>query len=167
MASSCVPLRLRSNYSLLSGVARVGEIVDRAVALGLPAVALTDTNNLYAAIPFYKLARARGIKSILGADVAHVSGRATLLLAGLIVPAEGPVIRWSPAGAAGPGRSAWGRGVGAGARTGVAGAGAAGMGGSRDGSMPSPWHKGLSRRPSSGEAASIATISGSASSTRI
>ena len=79
MASCYTPLRLRSNGSLLTGTARVEEIVERAVALGFPAVALTDANNLYLAIPFYKLARERGIKPILGAEIAHATGRATLL----------------------------------------------------------------------------------------
>ena len=69
MGSSYAPLHLRSNGSLVTGTARAGEIVARAKELGLPAVALTDTNNLYNAIPFYKQARSVGIKPIVGAEL--------------------------------------------------------------------------------------------------
>jgi DNA-directed DNA polymerase III PolC len=79
MVSSYVPLRLRSNYSLLTGTAAVDALVDRALRYGLPALALTDVNNLYGAIAFYQRARAAGLKPILGVDIAHPSGRATLL----------------------------------------------------------------------------------------
>ncbi len=48
------------------------EIVTAAVEQKMPAVALTDTNGLYAAVPFYKAAQAAGIKAIVGVvlDVA-------------------------------------------------------------------------------------------------
>ncbi|HUW57968.1 MAG TPA: DNA polymerase III subunit alpha, partial [Planctomycetota bacterium] len=72
MASSYAPLHLRSNYSLVTGTATVEEILQRAAQLKLPAVALTDTNNLYGAIPFYKRARDLGIKPIIGAEISSV-----------------------------------------------------------------------------------------------
>jgi DNA-directed DNA polymerase III PolC len=47
-------------------VASPEEIVAAAVEQNMPAVALTDTNGLYAAVPFYKAAQAAGIKPIVG-----------------------------------------------------------------------------------------------------
>src|SRR6267142_1945463 len=65
-------LRCHSHYSFLRGVASPEEIVAAAAAQNMPAVALTDRNGLYAAVPFYKAAQAAGIKSIVGVvlDVA-------------------------------------------------------------------------------------------------
>src|SRR5208282_3751539 len=48
------------------GVASPEEIIAAAVAQKMPAVALTDTNGLYAAVPFYQAAKAAGIKPIVG-----------------------------------------------------------------------------------------------------
>ncbi|MFW6159221.1 MAG: PHP domain-containing protein, partial [Planctomycetota bacterium] len=80
MASFYAPLVLRSNYSLLTGTASIRRIVERARELGLPCVALTDRNNLYGAVEFYRLAREAGIKPILGAEITHAGRRAVLLV---------------------------------------------------------------------------------------
>ena len=47
-----IPLRVQSHWSLLDGVPSVSELVAHAVALGLPALALTDRNALYGAVEF-------------------------------------------------------------------------------------------------------------------
>jgi len=62
-----VHLHCHTHYSFLDAVPSPGELVDAAVAAGSPAVALTDTNGLYGALPFYQSARAAGVKPILGA----------------------------------------------------------------------------------------------------
>ncbi|MEO6139157.1 MAG: DNA polymerase III subunit alpha, partial [Luteimonas sp.] len=49
-------------------------LVARCVALGQPAVAVTDQNNLFALVKFYKAAEAAGIKPIIGADVLLADG---------------------------------------------------------------------------------------------
>lgn len=69
MLPSYVPLRVHSEYSIIHGLGSVEVILDEAKALGFPALALTDDVNFYAAIKFYKAARARGIKPIFGADL--------------------------------------------------------------------------------------------------
>jgi hypothetical protein len=69
MSAGFVHLRLHSEYSLIDGLVRVDELVERAVALGMPAVALTDHTNLFALIKFYKEAQSAGIKPIVGCDV--------------------------------------------------------------------------------------------------
>ena len=69
MDTSYVPLLLRSNYSLLTGTASIDDILQKAIKFGISSVALTDTNNLYAAIPFYKKAKVCGIKPIIGTEL--------------------------------------------------------------------------------------------------
>jgi DNA-directed DNA polymerase III PolC len=61
-----VHLDCHSHYSFLRAVPSPDEIVAAAVEASMPAVALTDTNGMYAAIPFYQAARAKGIKPIVG-----------------------------------------------------------------------------------------------------
>jgi DNA polymerase-3 subunit alpha len=61
-----VHLRCHSHYSFLRGVNPPEEIIAAAVEQKMPAVALTDTNGMYAAVPFYQAARAAGVKPILG-----------------------------------------------------------------------------------------------------
>jgi DNA polymerase-3 subunit alpha len=61
-----VHLRCHSHYSFLRAVASPEEIIAAAVALGMPAVALTDTNGLYGAVKFYQAAKAAEVKGIVG-----------------------------------------------------------------------------------------------------
>jgi DNA polymerase III subunit alpha len=61
-----VHLHCHSQYSFLRAVASPEEIVAAAVEQKMPAVALTDTNGLYAAVPFYQAARKAGVKPIVG-----------------------------------------------------------------------------------------------------
>jgi DNA-directed DNA polymerase III PolC len=61
-----VHLHCHSHYSFLRGVASPEEIVAAAVEQKMPAVALTDTNGLYAAVSFYQAAKKTGVKPIVG-----------------------------------------------------------------------------------------------------
>jgi DNA-directed DNA polymerase III PolC len=67
-----VHLHCHSHYSFLRGVASPEEIIAAAVEQKMPAVALTDTNGMYAAVPFYKKAKDAHIKPVVGVtlDVA-------------------------------------------------------------------------------------------------
>ena len=67
--SDFVHLRLHSEYSIVDSTLRVGDAVAAAAQDGQGALAITDLNNLFAAIKFYKAARGKGIKPLLGADV--------------------------------------------------------------------------------------------------
>jgi DNA polymerase-3 subunit alpha len=67
-------LHLHSEYSLADSTIRVPELVARCVALGQPAVAITDRNNLFALVKFCKAAEAAGVKPIAGADVSIAEG---------------------------------------------------------------------------------------------
>jgi DNA polymerase III subunit alpha len=72
--SDFVHLHVHSEYSLLDGAARLKRLVERAVGLGFPAIALTDHGNLFGAIDFYEHARAAGIKPILGCELYIAPG---------------------------------------------------------------------------------------------
>jgi len=63
-----VHLHNHSDFSLLAGAMTVGKLLDKAVELRQPAVALTDYGNLFGAIEFYSKAMRLGIKPILGAE---------------------------------------------------------------------------------------------------
>ena len=64
-----VHLHLHSEYSLLDGACRLQQLVDTAAERGMPAVAVTDHGVMYGAIDFYKAAKAKGIKPIIGCEV--------------------------------------------------------------------------------------------------
>lgn len=72
-----VHLHVHTEYSLLDGAARIDQVVEKACKLGMPAVAITDHGNLYGVIDFYKAAKKRGIKPILGCEV-YVAPRSRL-----------------------------------------------------------------------------------------
>jgi hypothetical protein len=62
-------LHCASAFSFLEGASQPEDLVDRAVELGLPAVALVDRNTLSGAPRFWKAAREAGIKPLVGAEV--------------------------------------------------------------------------------------------------
>jgi DNA polymerase-3 subunit alpha len=64
-----VHLRCHSEYSIVDGIVRIDDYINAAGKDGMPAVALTDLSNLFGAIKFYKAARSKGIKPILGCDI--------------------------------------------------------------------------------------------------
>jgi DNA polymerase-3 subunit alpha len=64
-----IHLRLHTEFSLQDSVVRIPELVERAAQLGMPAVGVTDQNNLFAMVKFYREALKRGVKPIIGVDV--------------------------------------------------------------------------------------------------
>ncbi len=74
-------LHVHSEFSLLSGVPAIKDLVAKAKALGMPALALTDTNRMSGLILFHKECLAAGIKPILGVELSEVAGpKETLVL---------------------------------------------------------------------------------------
>jgi DNA polymerase-3 subunit alpha len=63
-----VHLHLHTDYSLLDGACEITRLMDRAAELKMPAVAVTDHGNLFAAVKFYNAAKARNIKPIIGCE---------------------------------------------------------------------------------------------------
>ncbi|MDD3762696.1 MAG: DNA polymerase III subunit alpha [Nevskiales bacterium] len=75
-----VHLRLHTEYSLTDGIVRVeppkrkggglgATLLSRTAELGMPAVAVTDRNNLFSMVKFYKSAEGAGVKPIIGIDL--------------------------------------------------------------------------------------------------
>jgi len=64
-----VHLHLHTEYSLLDGACRIEKLMDAVEASGQRAVAVTDHGNMYGIIDFYKAAKKRGIKPVLGCEV--------------------------------------------------------------------------------------------------
>ena len=69
MSNEFVHLRLHSEYSLVDGLVRIKPLTKKVAEIGMPAVALTDFNNFFGLVKFYKAAQAVGVKPILGADL--------------------------------------------------------------------------------------------------
>jgi DNA polymerase III subunit alpha len=68
-------LHVHTEYSMLDGAARIGEVVGAAAADGQPALGITDHGNMYGILDFYKECRQQGVKPILGTEayMAHES----------------------------------------------------------------------------------------------
>lgn len=64
-----VHLHLHTDYSLLDGACEIGELTAEAARRGMPAVAVTDHGNLFAAANFYHKAVTHGVKPIVGCEV--------------------------------------------------------------------------------------------------
>ncbi|BAY09032.1 DNA polymerase III subunit alpha [Calothrix sp. NIES-2098] len=71
---SFVPLHIHSDYSLLDGASQLPELVDRAIALGMKAIALTDHGVMYGAVELIKICRSKNIKPILGNEMYIING---------------------------------------------------------------------------------------------
>jgi DNA polymerase III subunit alpha len=68
-STAFIHLHNHSDYSLLDGASKVELLVDTALAMGMPALALTDHGNLFGAIQFYNAARKKGLKPIIGCEI--------------------------------------------------------------------------------------------------
>jgi DNA polymerase III subunit alpha len=64
-----IHLRLHTEFSVVDGTVRIDEAVKTAAQYGQGALAVTDLNNLFGAVKFYKEARSNGVKPILGAEI--------------------------------------------------------------------------------------------------
>ncbi len=72
--SNFVHLHVHTEYSLLDGACKISELLDKAVEMGQKAIAITDHGVMYGAVDFYKKAKKKGIKPIIGCEV-YVSPR--------------------------------------------------------------------------------------------
>ena len=62
-------LHVHTEYSLLDGSAKIGELVSRAKELGYESLAITDHGVMYGVIEFYKACKKEGIRQIIGCEV--------------------------------------------------------------------------------------------------
>ena len=75
--SDFVHLHLHTEFSLLDGACRIGEMLDRVAELKMPAVAVTEHGNMFSAVSFHDEARKRGVNLILGCEVYVAPGART------------------------------------------------------------------------------------------
>jgi DNA polymerase-3 subunit alpha len=68
-ARAFIHLRVHSAYSLLEGALQVGKIISHAVGADAPAIAITDTNNLFGALEFAQKASKEGVQPIIGCQL--------------------------------------------------------------------------------------------------
>lgn len=76
-----VHLHVHSEYSLIDGTIRAGDLVKKAKQWGHTAIAMTDSGNLFGAVEFYSKAKAEGIKAIIGSEIYFEGHPKTLDLA--------------------------------------------------------------------------------------
>ena len=69
-----VHLHVHTHYSLLDGANRIGELVQRAKTLEMPAIAITDHGNMFGAVEFYRAATKAGVKPIIGLEAYIAPG---------------------------------------------------------------------------------------------
>ncbi|BCA80145.1 DNA polymerase III subunit alpha [Desulfuromonas sp. AOP6] len=69
-----VHLHLHSQYSLLDGAIKIGDLITRAREYKMPALAVTDHGNMFGALEFYSKAAAAGIKPIVGCEMYVAPG---------------------------------------------------------------------------------------------
>ncbi len=65
---SFVHLHVHTEYSMLDGAARIGDLVNEVARLEMPAIAMTDHGNVFGAFDFYKQATKAGVKPIIGIE---------------------------------------------------------------------------------------------------
>jgi DNA polymerase III subunit alpha len=65
---SFVHLHVHTHYSLLDGLTKIDELIERAKSEGSPAVAITDHGSLYGVVEFYQKCKKSGIKPIIGVE---------------------------------------------------------------------------------------------------
>lgn len=68
LAKKFCHLHVHSHYSLLDGLGKVPQLLDRAIELGMSALAITDHGTMYGVIEFYEKAKEKGIKPIIGLE---------------------------------------------------------------------------------------------------
>ncbi len=69
-----VHLHLHTQYSLLDGAIRLGDLLGKVKGFGMPAVAITDHGSMFGAIEFYQKCTDKGIKPLIGAEVYVAPG---------------------------------------------------------------------------------------------
>jgi len=76
-------LHVHSHYSLLDGLPKIDDLLDKTQELGMNSVGLTDHGVLYGAVEFYKKSKARGIKPIIGCEFYMANERLEQKRAGI------------------------------------------------------------------------------------
>ena len=73
-SDSFVHLHVHTEYSMLDGAARIGDLFTRAAEMGMPALATTDHGYVFGAYEFWKKAQGTGVKPIIGVEAYVTPG---------------------------------------------------------------------------------------------
>jgi DNA polymerase-3 subunit alpha len=73
-SDSFVHLHVHTEFSMLDWAARIGELLDEAARMEMPAIAITDHGNMFGAHEFHTAARARGVRPIIGIEAYLTPG---------------------------------------------------------------------------------------------
>ena len=96
MATPYAELHCHTQFSMLDGASAPDELVERAAALGLEALAVTDHQGLYGAVRFVTAAEEAGIRPIVGVEIELLDA-AVPDPGGIVIPARrGPPRRRTP-----------------------------------------------------------------------
>ena len=80
MNDTFIHLNLHSQYSIIDSTIRIPELMKECVSNNFPAITLTDQNNVFGMVKFYRKALEHGIKPIIGCDVFFVSTHCDLMV---------------------------------------------------------------------------------------
>ena len=73
MSAGFVHLHVHTEYSMVDSTVRIPALIERCAKENMPAVALTDQNNLFGLVKFYREAITNGVKPIIGLDLRIVN----------------------------------------------------------------------------------------------
>ena len=73
-SDSFAHLHVHTEYSMLDGAARIGDLMDEVARQGMPAVAMTDHGTMFGAYEFWKAATSRGVNPIIGLEAYLTPG---------------------------------------------------------------------------------------------
>ena len=69
MSDTFIHLHVHSEYSIEDGLVRINELAEKTAASGMPAIAITEINNLFSTVKFYRAAHSNGLKPIIGSEL--------------------------------------------------------------------------------------------------
>ena len=69
MKNNFIHLHLHSEYSISDSLIRIQDLIQESSKNNFPAVAITDTNNIFSLVKFYKNAIKNGVKPIIGIEI--------------------------------------------------------------------------------------------------
>ena len=74
VSDSFVHLHVHTEYSMLDGASRIGDLVDKVAQNAMPGIAITDHGNMYGVVEFWKKAKAAGVNPIIGTEAYIATG---------------------------------------------------------------------------------------------
>ena len=77
MPDTFVHLNVHTEFSLVDGMLRIDDLTSAVVQAGMPACAVTEKNNMFSVIKFYRAAEAKGVKPVIGAEIGVINNESS------------------------------------------------------------------------------------------